>query len=228
VTLYLGDKPPRVMEDIEVVLVKAESAVATLEKFVRRLREQLRVLSIHEYDDTVTLREVLETVMTFEYTIHISERIESYLGELGEEGRLVGLQWEQISHWIPDEHKALLRDYLAADTDYEDVKARLHTLPTDRLTDPVSLARILGYGRTEVSENGRLHSRGYRQLARVPRLPQRIAERLVDEFGSLKHLTEASKKDLVDVQEVSRVRAQAITRSLRRPEEPVAPADPAG
>lgn len=38
VTLYLGDKPPRILEDIGVVLDKAESAVATLEKFARRLR----------------------------------------------------------------------------------------------------------------------------------------------------------------------------------------------
>lgn len=163
--------------------------------------------------------------MTFEYTIHITEQIESYLVQLGEEGRLVELQLVQISHWIPDEHKALLRDYLAADTDYEDVKAELHTLPTDRLTDPVSLARILGYGRTHVSENVRLHPLGYRQLARVPRLPQRIAERLVDEFGSLKRLLEAQKKDLVDVQDVGRVRAQYISRSLRRPKDPNLPGE---
>jgi diadenylate cyclase len=219
VTLYLGDNPPRILEDIRVVLGKAESAVATLAKFARRLREQLGLLSLHEYDDTVTLREVVEIVRTSEYAIHITEEIESYLEELGEEGKLIGLQLGQVSYWVPDEHTALLRDYMAAETDYEEAKTRLRMLETDRLPDPAILAEILGYGREKLFDNVRVRPRGYRQLARVPRLPQRIADRLVDEFGSLKRLTEASERELVGVEGVGKVRARAIRRNLGRPEE---------
>lgn len=224
-TLYLGEKPPRVLDDVRVVLERAEATVATLEKFARRLRQQLHLLSTHEYDDTVTLREVLETVMTFEYTIHITEQVETYLEELGEEGKLVGLQLEQTSYWVPDEHTVLLRDYIASGTDYEEAKSRLRRLQTDRLTDLVVLAQILGHGREGLSENVHLRPRGYRQLARVPRLPKHVAERLVDEFGSLKRLTKASEKDLGGVEGVGRARTLAIIRALRRPKESSTPGE---
>lgn len=52
-TLYLGEKPPRVLDDTRAVLERAEAAVTTLEKFARRLGQQLHLLSLHEYDDTV-------------------------------------------------------------------------------------------------------------------------------------------------------------------------------
>ncbi len=114
---------------------------------------------------------------------------------------------------------ALLHDYIASDTDHEEAKARLRHLQTDRLTDSVVLAQILGYGREELSENVQLRPRGYRQLAHVPRLPKHVAERLVDEFGSLKRLAEASEKDLGGVEGVGRVRARAASRYLKRPKE---------
>ncbi len=164
------------------------------------------------------MREVLETITTFEYTIHMTEQVESYLEELGEEGRLVCLQLEQTSYWVPDEHAALLRDYIAPGTGYEEAKTRLRQLQTDRLTDPVVLAKILGYEREEPFENVNLRPRGYSRLAHVPRLPKPVAERLVEEDGSLKRLAEASEKDLGRVEGAGRVRARVASRHLKRPE----------
>src|SRR3712207_8379016 len=45
-----GSYGPLVLEDIGVVLSKANSAIATLEKYTRRLREEARALTVHEYD----------------------------------------------------------------------------------------------------------------------------------------------------------------------------------
>ncbi|MGH3106522.1 MAG: DNA integrity scanning diadenylate cyclase DisA, partial [Rubrobacteraceae bacterium] len=50
VSLYRGPYGPHVLEDIGVVLSKANSAIATLEKFTRRLREEATNLTVHEYD----------------------------------------------------------------------------------------------------------------------------------------------------------------------------------
>jgi diadenylate cyclase len=58
--------------------------------------------------------------------------------------------------------------------------------------------------------------RGYRQLERVPRLPSRVAEKLIEEFGTLKQLLEASEEDLDDVEGVGQARARAIRRNLKR------------
>ena len=57
----------------------------------------------------MTLREVVNAVMTFEYSARIAEEIEAYVRELGSEGRLVEMQLEQAFHGVPEQYEALLR-----------------------------------------------------------------------------------------------------------------------
>jgi len=216
VTLYKGSYGPHVLEDLGVVLSKADSALATLEKFTRRLREEARVLTLHEYEGAVTLREVVAAVATFEYTVRIAEEIENYIRELGQEGRLVDMQLEQAFHNVPEQYDALIRDYAAEDLDYKEIRARLHELSNEELSDPVVIAQILGYGSVGPLEEFFLKPRGYRQLVRVPRLPGRVAEKLIEEFGTLKELLEATEDDLDDVEGVGQARARAIQRNLKR------------
>jgi diadenylate cyclase len=216
VTLYRGSYGPHVLEDIGVVLSKADSALATLEKFTRRLREEARTLTLHEYEGAVTLREVVGAVATFEYTVRIAEEIENYIRELGQEGRLVEMQLEQAFHNVPEQYNALIRDYSAEEMDYKEIRERLHELSNEELSDPMVLAQVLGYGSVGPSEEFFLKPRGYRQLVRVPRLPGRVAEKLIEEFGTLKDLLEATEEDLDDVEGVGQARARAIRRNLKR------------
>jgi diadenylate cyclase len=216
VTLYRGPYGPHVLEDIGVVLSKANSALATLEKFTRRLREEARLLTLHEYDGIVTLREVVTAVATFEYTVRIAAEIENYVRELGQEGRLVEMQLEQAFHNVPEQYDALIRDYAAEGFDNKEIRARLHELSNEELSDPEEIARDLGYDSVGPTEEVFLKPRGYRQLVRVPRLPGRVAEKLIEEFGTLKELLEATEDDLDDVEGVGQARARAIRRNLKR------------
>jgi diadenylate cyclase len=61
-----------------------------------------------------------------------------------------------------------------------------------------------------------LQPRGYRLLAKVPRLPDAVVERIVDRFGSLHKILRASVADLDEVEGVGETRAKAIEESLRR------------
>ena len=216
VTLYRGLYGPHVLDDIGVVLSKADSALATLEKFTRRLREEARVLTLHEYDGVVTLREVVTAVATFEYTVRIADEIENYVRELGQEGRLVEMQLEQAFHNVPEQYDALIRDYAAEGMDPKEIRERLHELSNEELSDPEEIARVLGYDSVGPAEEFFLKPRGYRQLVRVPRLPGRVAEKLIEEFGTLKELLEATEDDLDDVEGVGQARARAIRRNLKR------------
>lgn len=216
VTLYRGPYGPHVLEDIGVVLSKANSALATLEKFTRRLREEARVLTLHEYDGVVTLREVVTAIATFEYTVRIADEIENYVRELGQEGRLVEMQLEQAFHNVPEQYDALIRDYAAEGFDYREIRERLHELSNEQLSDPEEMARVIGYDSVGPTEEVFLKPRGYRQLVRVPRLPGRVAEKLIEEFGTLKELLAATEDDLDDVEGVGQARARAIRRNLKR------------
>lgn len=216
VTLYQGPYGPHVLEDIGVVLSKANSALATLDKFTRRLREEARILTVHEYDGAVSLREVVAAISTFEYSVRIAEEIEAYVRELGSEGRLVEMQLEEAFYRVPEQYEALLKDYVQEGVDVKEVRKRLSQLSPEELSDPVVITELLGYGSVGQTEDFLLKPRGYRQLAQVPRLPRKVAENLIKEFGSLEGLLEASEAELDEVEGVGQARARAIHRGLER------------
>lgn len=216
VSLYQGEYDSHVLEDIGVVLNKANSALATLDKFTRRLRDESRVLTIHEYDGAVTLREVAGAVGTFEYSRRIADEIGAYVRELGSEGRLVDMQLGEAFGRVPRQYDALLRDYVAEDTEPVEVRRELRELSSSELSEHTEIARILGYGSVGQIEDYFVTPRGYRQLAQVPRLPKKVSENLIRVFGTLESLLEATEEDLDDVDGVGQARARAIQRVLER------------
>ncbi len=216
VSLYRGTSGPHILEDIGVMLGKANSALATLEKFTYRLREEARALTLHEYDGTVTLREVVGAIGTFEYSERIAEGIQAYVRELGREGRLVEMQLEQAFHGVTEQYDALLKDYVDEGVDHAQVRKKLQHMSSEELSEPMRITQALGYGSVGQAEDFLLDPRGYRQLASVPRLPRKVTENLIREFGSLKELLEASEEDLDEVDGVGQARARAIRRGLKR------------
>jgi diadenylate cyclase len=126
------------------------------------------------------------------------------------------MQLEQASHRVPEQYEALLRDYVAEEADYDSVRENLATFSAEQLSDSVEMARALGYSPSGPLEDCFLKPRGFRQLERVPRLPRRVAESLIKEFGSLKVLLEASEEELDEVEGVGQARARAIQRGLKR------------
>jgi diadenylate cyclase len=126
------------------------------------------------------------------------------------------MQLEQAFHGVPEQYEALLRDYVAEEADYDAVREGLGTFSAEQLSDAVELARALGYSPSRPLEDVFIKPRGYRQLERVPRLPSRVAESLIREFGSLKGLLKASEEELDEVEGVGQARARAIHRGLER------------
>jgi diadenylate cyclase len=175
-TLYLGRHPPRVLAFVPEVLGTAGAALTTLENLVRRLREETRILTAHEHDNLVVLREVVRVLRTFEYCRRIVGEIEEYAAELGEEGNLIALQLGQLARRLPREREALLRDYTAPDTIPPEAALRLQNLDTERLADSEVLSRALGFDTAELTGDTILQPRCYRQLALVETLPGRLAE----------------------------------------------------
>jgi diadenylate cyclase len=136
--------------------------------------------------------------------------------ELGREGRLIEMQLEQAYHNVPEQYEALLRDYVAEGTDHEEARERLGELSSEELSETDEITQVLGYDPVGETEDVIVKPRGYRQLVRVPRLPGRVAEKIIEEFGSLKDLLEATEEDLDDVEGVGQARARAIRRGLKR------------
>ena len=92
---------------------------------------------------------------------------------------------------------------------------RLESLSSTELVDPAAAARALGLGNGEHLD-GAVAPRGYRLLAKVPRLPTTVVDRLVEHFGTLQKLLSAGVDDLQAVEGVGELRARSVREGLSR------------
>ncbi len=207
-----------VLEDSGKILSRANQALATLERYKMRLDEVASTLSALEIEDLVTVRDVAVVAQRLEMVTRIAREIEDYVLELGTDGRLLSLQLEELITGVDAERELVIRDYVPAGRrgkSPEALLARLEALSPTELVDPASAARVLGLGTAEHLD-GAVAPRGYRLLAKVPRLPVSVVDRLVDHFGTLQKLLSAGIDDLQAVEGVGELRARSVREGLSR------------
>ncbi len=217
IAVYRNDqKHP--LEPIPRLVNRSNQALQTLERYKNRLDAVSGALSALEVEDLVTVRDVVTVLQRAEMVRRIAEEIEGYIVELGVDGRLILLQLEELMGGVEDDRRHVIRDYSRAVTTgrMDDAIARLSELSTERLLDLREVARLLDLG----GEHGELDDsaapRGYRLLAKIPRLPESIIDNLVERFGTLHKIMRATIGDLDEVDGVGESRARAIKEGLSR------------
>jgi diadenylate cyclase len=220
VSLYL-DGAKYILEDIPVVLAKANQALATLDKYRSRLDQVSTRLTALEFEGGVTLHDVLTVLQRSELVTRMAVEIERYIVELGTEGRLIEMQLEEVMVGVATERAALVHDYMAEDSEdgFAMVLDSLARLPHQDLLDFGRLAEMLSYDRKVNTLDHPVSPRGYRILGRIPRLPKLLIQRIVSEFGGLEEILAATDAELEAVEGVGDVRAKEIREGLRRLQE---------
>lgn len=214
VSLYI-DETKYVLTDIRVLLGKANQALQTLDQYRSRLDKVTDNLTALEFEDSVTLHDVIGVLQRSEVVARVAAEIESYLIELGAEGRLVAMQLEELMSGVMKDRQALIMDYLRRrNQKVERVEEQIAAMTTDELFDPAELAVVLGYDRKVKVADLRMTPRGYRVLNNIPRLPAGVIGNIVAAFGALKAVMVADEDDLVAVEGVGRVRAREIGEGL--------------
>jgi diadenylate cyclase len=219
IALYL-DGTRIVLEDSAAILSKANQALATLERYKLRLDEVSGTLSALEIEDLVTVRDVSAVAQRLEMVRRIADEIDDYVVELGTDGRLLSLQLDELVSGVDPERELIARDYQPPDTgrNADPVAAVLAALDRLSATELLSLgtvADVLGFTGTDALDMP-LSPLGYRLLAKVPRLPGGVVERLVEHFGGLQKLLAASIDDLQAVGGVGEARARSVREGLSR------------
>jgi len=214
IAAYVGELR-HVIEGSAQILTRANQALATLERYKLRLDEVSATLSALEIEDLVTVRDVAVVAQRLEMVTRIASEIEDYVLELGTDGRLLSLQLEELVTGVDQERELVIRDYLPSRRAKgpEAALARLEGLSSIDLVDPASAARALGLGD---HLDGAVAPRGYRLLAKVPRLPTSVVERLVEHFETLQKLLSAGVDDLQAVEGVGELRARSVREGLSR------------
>jgi diadenylate cyclase len=218
INVYVGDdKHP--LEEIPRLLNRANQALSTLERYKSRLDTVQAALSALEVEDLVTLRDVVTVLQRTEMVRRIAEELNLTIIELGDDGRLVRLQLEELLGGVADDRRLVIQDYFHEDAEWHLPEAleALAELDTDDLLDLRSVAASLHLASAGIVDlDTHLEPRGYRLLSRIPRLPEAVVERIIDRFTSLQKIMRATIDDLDDVEGVGETRARAIKEGLSR------------
>lgn len=217
IAVYVGETR-YVLEDSGQILSRANQALATLERYKLRLDEVSSTLSALEIEDLVTVRDVAVVAQRLEMVSRIAREIDDYVLELGTDGRLLSLQLEELITGVDAERELVVRDYLPTGRRKRSssaVLSELESLDSTDLVDIAAVTRALGLGANEHLD-GAVTPRGYRLLAKVPRLPLAVVDRLVEQFGSLQKLLSAGIDDLQLVDGVGELRARSVREGLSR------------
>lgn len=208
-----------ILEDTDIVLNKANQAVQTLEKYRKVYDSKLSILNEYEFNDIVTLDNVLTVIQRAEMVMRIVEEIQKKIYELGEDGRLVNMQLEELIGGLEKEEEQLIKDYQVKDAEAEDILEELSKLDYEDLMKEQNIAKILGYESFENFEELAVYPKGYRILNKVPRMPNSIVENLVKSFKSFQHILVAEINDLDQVDGIGEVRARTIKQTLKKMQE---------
>ncbi|MBO0829458.1 MAG: DNA integrity scanning diadenylate cyclase DisA [Streptosporangiales bacterium] len=216
IQLYVGDRR-HVIEQPATILASANQALQTLERYRLRYDEVSRALSALEIEDHVTIRDVCTVVQRLDMVRRIAAEIEGYVVELGTDGRLLALQEGELVTGIEPDRELVVRDYVPGKPDKETavVLGALEDLGDTEMLDITSVTRAFGFGGGEVLDST-VSPRGYRLLAKLPRLPQVVCDRLVHHFGGLQELLAASVEELQSVDGIGDLRARSIREGLSR------------
>ena len=221
ITIFKGNNR-YILEDTDVVLNKANQGVQTLERYKKVFDNKLNILNEYEFNDIVTLENVIIAIQRAEMVMRIVDEIQSQIYELGSDGRLVKMQMDELIGGIEKEELLIIKDYFVKTKKKitpEQILDEIASLPYEELTNENSIAKLLGFENFDNYDEVAVYTRGYRILSKIPRMPSNIVENLISSFKSFQHILVAEIEDLDDVDGIGEVRARTIKQSLKRMQE---------
>lgn len=222
ITVFQGNSR-YILEDTDVVLNKANQAIQTLERYKKVFDNKLSILNEYEFNDIVTLDNVLTVIQRAEMVMRIVDEIQTQIFELGEDGRLVNMQLQELIGGLQKEEKLIIKDYYITGKkkkdEIEEVLQKISDLSYEELMNVQNIAKVLKYEFLDSYEDVAVYPKGYRIISKVPRMPSNIVENLVKNFKSFQHILAAEIQALDDVEGIGEVRAKNIKQSLQRMQE---------
>lgn len=219
ITLFKGNFR-YVINDTQSVLMRANQTLQALEKYKTVFDNMLSILSEHEFDDIVTLDTVINCIYRSETIMRMETDVKRSIIELGDEGRIVNMQLEELMANVEDEEKLIIQDYnIKKEISTQSVLEEIRKIDKKNLIVSEKIVKLLGYEVSSDILDTNVSPKGYRILSKVPKMPSSIIEKTVEAFGSLQHICSASIDELDDVEGIGEIRARIINQSLKRLQE---------
>ena len=220
ITIFKGNLR-YVLKDSEAVISKANQALQTVEKYKKVFDTKLNLLNEYEFNDIVTLENVIIAIQRAEMVMRIADEVNKAIDELGEEGRLLEMQLDELVGDFEKEELLIIKDYIAPGKkrNCEKVLEEIKKLEYEDLMKADKIAKLLGYEDFDNYDEVGVYTKGYRVLNKIPRMPSNIVDNLVKSFKSFQHILAADIPELDEVEGIGEVRARTIKQSLKRMQE---------
>jgi diadenylate cyclase len=219
ITLFKGNFR-YVINDTQSVLMRANQTLQALEKYKTVFDNMLSILSEHEFDDIVTLDTVINCIYRSETIMRMETDVKRSIIELGDEGRIINMQLEELMANVEDEEKLIIQDYnINKEISTQSILEEIRKIDKKNLIVSEKIVKLLGYEVSSDILDTNVSPKGYRILSKVPKMPSSIIEKTVEAFGSLQHICSASIDELDDVEGIGEIRARIINQSLKRLQE---------
>ncbi len=222
ITIFKGDFR-YVINETSSVLMRANQTLEALEKYKTVFDHMLNILSEHEFDDIVSLETVANTIYRSEIIMRMEDEVKRNIIELGNEGRLVNIQLEELIANVEQEEELIIQDYMVvkkkSKVTAESILAEIRKLDKKDLVIAEKIIKALGYDVSPDILDLNVSARGYRILNKVPKMPMYVIEKVVEAFGTLQGVCSATVDELDDVEGIGEIRAKIINQSLRRLQE---------
>ena len=184
------------IQPVTTIMSSVNQLVATLQTTRQSLDRSLLRLTALELDDYVTLADITGIFSSFEIMQQAKTELKDCIVKLGNQGKLVQMQLEQLAGSSMDtEYDLMIRDYASdsSEANAEKIRAELSRMTPKDLSDPQHVAAVLGYD--DLDEDSVMTPLGLRTLSRVSVVRDGVAEKIVDEYGSLQELMDDISED---------------------------------
>jgi len=231
VSLYRGEEKYK-LKNLAVVMEEANQAIRTLERYKTVLDDELDNLTIFELDDLVTFNEVCTVLQRFEMLRRIEKEFLSSIAELGSEGRLISMQYEELMHGVKEEEVDFLRDYSqqinALREEYSDYDSKEYAVDEEMIIEGIHehLSELsqelvlskeeflvaLGYPRSKGLDT-EVRTKGYRVLGKISKISKE-RNKLISIYQNLSKLQEATEEELSA--SLSRIKIKALKKGIEK------------
>lgn len=222
ITIFKGEFR-YVISETSAVIMRANQTLEALEKYKAVFDNLLNILSEHEFDDIVSLETVANSIYRSEIIMRMEAEVKRNILELGNEGRLVNIQLEELIANVESEERLIIQDYMVtkkkSNKNADSILKEIRKLDRKDLVISEKIIKLLGYKVDNNILDLNVSPKGYRLLSKVPKMPVSVIEKTVETFGSLQGLCSATVEELDEVEGIGEIRAKIINQSLKRMQE---------
>jgi len=187
VNLYLDGRGYQ-LRSVQELMGSVNQLLVSMQSTRTQVDRGLLRLTTLELNNIVTVRDVTDVFYLFEVLLTEAEEFDRLILQLGSEGKTIKMQRDEFIGDLDAEYTLMIRDYAldSSEDNAAKIRRKFHDTRNSDMRSAKSVARMLGY--ENFGEDTVLTPLGLRTLNNVSVVRDGVADKIVDEYGSLKGL----------------------------------------